>query len=142
MEAAFKAFRKKLPNAAHITKGPRKITKGKMHTAFQNGKCWHGLLNLDELKHTGFVVIRGFLKKGGELVKALHDEATSQPPKARVHAGVASNQALVSELIAKGTVLDKKGKQVAQVASANLEKLLPAIEELCCEKSVGCPACA
>ena len=65
MEAAFKAFRKELPNAAHITKGKRKGTKGKMHTAFQNGKCWHGLLNLDVLKHTGFVVIRGFLEKGG-----------------------------------------------------------------------------
>ena len=39
MEAAFKAFRAKMPNAAHITKGKRKGTKGKMHTAFQNGKC-------------------------------------------------------------------------------------------------------
>jgi len=81
MEEAFKAFRAKMPNVAHITKGKRNSTKGKMHTAMQNGKCWYGTLDLAELKHTGFVVIHGFLKiKRGELVTALHaPEATSQP---------------------------------------------------------------
>jgi hypothetical protein len=135
MEAAFTAFRKTLPNAGHIPRGPRKLTIGKMPLVHQNGKCWHGTLDLTELKRQGFVVYRGFLEKGGTLVRALHDEATRQPLKSRVHAGVAPNQAKVSELFAKGTVLDKKGKNVAQVASESLQLLLPDVEAHCCEKT-------
>jgi hypothetical protein len=134
METAFKVFRMTQPNKGHIPPGKRVIVKGKMHVARQTGTCWTGKLDERKLKEQGFVTMRGFLAKGGPLVTGLHTAAVAAGTQkaARVHAGIAVNQARVSELVAKGTVLDSKGKQVALVASDDHEKLLTDLEEQFC----------